>query len=270
MPSFAPHNHRPSFAPSSSGRLFCTPSSSTSAPSNLCGKSRNRAYYARPESNNNNIKSPISAASSPSSTSSGITLSYGFKRIFPTILTTGRILLTPVLAYFYLREYYLISSFLFALSSFTDLLDGYLARRWEVCSDLGAFLDPVADKLSVSTALVCCVTQLPTFTLTGCAIVIICREMFISALREWMAQREVSNIVSVGFLGKCKTAAQMLALTILLTNIAQYLPVGIAVLGVATVLSVASAAGYIKAALPVLLKDFIVPQVPPSPQTKSQ
>lgn len=177
-----------------------------------------------------------------------------------------------MLAYLYLREYYLISSFLFALSSFTDLLDGYLARRWGVCSDLGAFLDPVADKLSVSAGLVCCVTQLSTatnITVAVCGIVIICREMFISALREWMAQRNVRNVVSVGFLGKCKTAAQMIALTILLTNIPQYIPAGIAVLCVATVLSVASAAGYIKAALPVLLKDFI-PQEPTIPQTKSQ
>lgn len=173
-----------------------------------------------------------------------------------------------MLAYFYLREYYLLSAFLFALSSFTDFLDGYLARRWGVCSDLGAFLDPVADKLSVSTALVCCVTQLPTLTLSGCAIVIICREMFISALREWMAQQEVRSVVSVGFLGKCKTAAQMLALTILLTNIPQYAPAGIAVLCAATVLSVASAAGYIKAALPTLLKDFVGTQLPPT--TKSQ
>ncbi len=92
---------------------------------------------------------------------------------------------------------------IFAVASITDYLDGYLARRWDICSPFGAFLDPVADKLMVSTALILLsgkygsVVAIPTS-------IILAREIAVSALREWMASRGKRDSVKVGFQGKVK------------------------------------------------------------------
>lgn len=110
---------------------------------------------------------------------------------------------------------------LFALASVTDWWDGYLARRWDISTPFGAFLDPVADKLMVSTSLVLLSGRLGAIVAVP-TLIILAREIAVSALREWMAQRGERNLVKVGFQGKVKTALTMVALTVLL-----YVPAGV-------------------------------------------
>ena len=101
----------------------------------------------------------------------------------------------------------------FAVAAITDWLDGYLARRWQT-SAFGAFLDPVADKLMVAAALILLVElgRVDAYL----ALIIIGREIAISALREWMAQLGAPSNVAVAFIGKIKTVAQMMAIIALL------------------------------------------------------
>ncbi len=139
----------------------------------------------------------------------------------PNLLTVLRVLLIPIfLLLFYLpfSWSYLAASAVFAVAAATDWLDGYLARRWEQSTPFGAFLDPVADKLMVAVALVVLVEEHHTIWLTLPAAIIIGREIVISALREWMAELGARAHVAVSNLGKWKTAAQMLALVILLAS----------------------------------------------------
>ena len=105
---------------------------------------------------------------------------------------------------------------LFALAALTDWLDGYLARRLNQTTPFGAFLDPVADKLIVVSALIVLVTYHHTAWLTIPSLIIVGREIVISALREWMAEMNDSVAVAVSFLGKVKTTLQMVAITLLL------------------------------------------------------
>ncbi len=140
----------------------------------------------------------------------------------PILLTWLRIVLIPV----FVVVYYVPDSWLgpvaknwtamsiFAVAAFTDWLDGYLARRWGEVSAFGAFLDPVADKLMVAAALIVLVKlgRADSFL----AIIIIGREIAISALREWMAQLGQTKSVAVAFIGKVKTVAQMTAIIALL------------------------------------------------------
>jgi CDP-diacylglycerol--glycerol-3-phosphate 3-phosphatidyltransferase len=114
-----------------------------------------------------------------------------------------------------LRHGNIYSGSLFALASMTDWLDGYLARRWDITSPFGAFLDPVADKLMVSTSLILLAGQFGAVVALP-ALIILAREIAVSALREWMAQRGQRDVVEVGMQGKVKTALTMVALTVLL------------------------------------------------------
>jgi len=142
----------------------------------------------------------------------------------PNLLTWGRILLIPLLLIvYYLPEHWLadhgrnvIGAGIFGLAAVTDWLDGYLARSLKQTSAFGAFLDPVADKLMVATALLLLVAldNVPAFI----AAIIIGREIAISALREWMAKLGESRSVAVSFIGKLKTTAQMIAILLLLYN----------------------------------------------------
>ena len=137
----------------------------------------------------------------------------------PNLLTWMRIALIPliVVAFYYPSQYAgPIAAGIFALAGLTDWLDGYLARKLDQTSRFGAFLDPVADKLMVATALVLLVDQLGGLLLTLAAAVIIGREIAISALREWMAELGQSGIVAVSWIGKVKTTAQMIAIFLLL------------------------------------------------------
>jgi len=137
----------------------------------------------------------------------------------PNIITSIRLLFIPImLVYFFLAfpHYHGVTATIFLLGSATDWLDGYLARKCEQTTKLGAFLDPVADKLIVSAAL-CVVVQIyPYFWATIPAIIIICREITVSALREWMAELGSRSIVKVGIWGKIKTATQMAAIFVFL------------------------------------------------------
>jgi CDP-diacylglycerol--glycerol-3-phosphate 3-phosphatidyltransferase len=140
----------------------------------------------------------------------------------PTILTWLRIILVP----FFVGVYYLPDSLLlmpikdvvatgiFIFAAVTDYLDGYLARKLKQESNFGAFLDPVADKALVAASLVVLVNLHRTFVFA--AIIIIVREIAISALREWMAQLGEVKSVAVAYIGKLKTACQMAAIGLLL------------------------------------------------------
>jgi len=145
----------------------------------------------------------------------------------PTMLTWLRIVLIPVfVGAFYWPENLrtlgampshsvnIFVTAVFAIAAFTDWLDGYLARRWHQTSAFGAFLDPVADKLMVAAALI----VLVEFGRVGAivSLIIIGREIAVSALREWMAGDGQGNSVAVAMIGKVKTAAQMLAILFLL------------------------------------------------------
>lgn len=137
----------------------------------------------------------------------------------PTILTLLRIVLLPVIVVlFYVPAEWSgpVCAGVFALAGFTDWLDGYLARKLNQTSSFGAFLDPVADKLMVAVVLVLLVSKHPTLMVSVCACIVICREILISALREWMAEIGQRDVVSVNWLGKWKTTFQMLALGFML------------------------------------------------------
>ena len=140
----------------------------------------------------------------------------------PNLLTWQRILAIPLLVCVYLVPFdawgehsrNLVATILFILASITDWLDGWLARRLGQQTELGAFLDPVADKLLVCVALVM-LLDLGRIN-AGIAIIIIGREITISALREWMASIGARKSVAVNWMGKVKTAVQMVAIPLLL------------------------------------------------------
>lgn len=141
---------------------------------------------------------------------------------WPNLLTWTRIVLVPVfIVLFYLPDAWLslsakniIATCVFLFGAITDWLDGYLARSLNQTSAFGAFLDPVADKLMVATALIILVSlnRVDVFV----AVIIIGREIAISALREWMARIGQSRSVAVSFIGKLKTTCQMIAILFLL------------------------------------------------------
>ena len=137
----------------------------------------------------------------------------------PNTLTLMRIVLIPVLVlifYWPFPHHQIAAAVLFAIASITDWLDGYLARKLGQMTSFGAFLDPVADKLMVSVALVLLVEQQQHLIFTLAALVIIGREIVISALREWMAELGQRTSITVSYLAKVKTFVQMVAITCLL------------------------------------------------------
>jgi cardiolipin synthase (CMP-forming) len=140
----------------------------------------------------------------------------------PNLLTWLRILMIPlVIGVFYVPEIWLsswhrnlIATAMFAAAAVTDWLDGYLARRLNQTSAFGAFLDPVADKLMIAAALIVLVELERVNAII--AVVIIGREIAVSAMREWMAKIGQSKSVAVNLLGKVKTISQMIAVPLLL------------------------------------------------------
>jgi CDP-diacylglycerol--glycerol-3-phosphate 3-phosphatidyltransferase len=191
----------------------------------------------------------------------------------PNVLTYVRCLAIPGLVFqFYLSHHVdknMHSALIFAIASITDYLDGFLARRWDICSPFGAFLDPVADKLMVSTALILlagkygAVVALPTS-------IILAREIAVSALREWMASRGQRDSVKVGWQGKCKTALTMTALSVILAvpdgwTLAStvkeavgwdlVMSIGMVMLYMSAAVTITSGSVYFKAAAPVLMES---------------
>lgn len=179
----------------------------------------------------------------------------------PNILTLARIAFIPLLVIvFYLPFSWsmLLAALLFALAAITDWLDGYLARRWDQSTPFGAFLDPVADKLMVAVALALLIELYEVIWLTLPALVIIGREIVISALREWMAEMGKRSSIAVSWIGKIKTTLQMVSILLLLgfppgTPIAN---LGVVTLFVAAVLTLWSMLEYLRAAWPHLSRSM--------------
>jgi CDP-diacylglycerol--glycerol-3-phosphate 3-phosphatidyltransferase len=196
----------------------------------------------------------------------------------PNSLTLMRLIVIPVLVLaFYLPFWWghLAAAIIFTIASITDWLDGYLARSLKQATRLGAFLDPVADKLMVSVALVMIVGEsqfqfisgpnsvisVPSLVITLPAAIIVSREIIVSALREWMAELGKRTSVAVSHLGKVKTFTQMMALIVLLycgpATSTFIIVIGFIFLYVAAVLTIWSMMIYIKAAWPDLVSSQI-------------
>jgi cardiolipin synthase (CMP-forming) len=180
----------------------------------------------------------------------------------PNLLTWLRIILIPLfVGIFYFEKSWvsasnqnLVATVIFVAAAVTDWLDGWIARKYNQTSAFGAFLDPVADKLMVAAALIVLVQLNRVDAII--ALIIIGREITISALREWMAQIGQSKSIAVSFLGKVKTATQMVAIPMLLYHDtlgafdSQW--VGTWLIYVAAVLTLVSMGYYLKAAMPLL------------------
>jgi CDP-diacylglycerol---glycerol-3-phosphate 3-phosphatidyltransferase len=174
----------------------------------------------------------------------------------PNLLTLFRLFLIPVfILCFYSgsENARFWAAFVFWLAAITDALDGYLARKLQQSTPFGAFLDPVADKVMVAVALVLIAVDSLSLWVTIPAIIMISREIVISALREWMAELGKRANVAVSNLGKYKTIAQMLALIGLIWRpdhwlVSWFTPAGMLLLYIATVLTIWSMYSYLKAA----------------------
>jgi len=179
---------------------------------------------------------------------------------FPLFLTWCRIVAIPLfVAVLYVPEDWiaeqsrnLISMWIFIGAAVTDWLDGYLARKWNQTTSFGAFLDPVADKLMVAAALIVLTEFGRIYAIV--ALIIIGREITISALREWMAQIGQSKSVAVNMAGKLKTVAQLVAIPFLLYDDVLFglfhtRPVGHLLIGAAAVITLVSMIVYLRAAV---------------------
>ena len=187
----------------------------------------------------------------------------------PNLLTFLRILLIPFFFVVYLIDANWsnqLATFIFVVAALTDWLDGYLARRLNQYTTFGAFLDPVADKLIVATALVLLATDEKVLNLvlsvplfTASVAIIIGREIAISALREWMAELGKRASVAVSYIGKVKTTLQLTAISLLIYQ-EPLLGIPIFKLGeillfIAAALTLYSMVVYLKAAWPVLTEQ---------------
>lgn len=184
----------------------------------------------------------------------------------PNLMTLARLVSIPVLvAVFYLPNHWSgwLAAAIFVVAGITDWLDGYLARRMKLTSRFGAFLDPVADKLMVAAALVLLVQNHATAWMAIPALVIISREIAVSALREWMAEIGQRARVAVSWVGKVKTVVQIIAISALLVQtpgktkagdllMTWDLWVSYSLLYLATALTLLSMASYLRAAWPEL------------------
>ena len=182
----------------------------------------------------------------------------------PNLLTWLRIVLIPLfVGIFYFEKSWvsipnqnLVATIIFTAAAITDWLDGWLARKLNQTSAFGAFLDPVADKLMVAAALIILVQLARVDAII--ALIIIGREITISALREWMAQIGASQSIAVSMLGKIKTAAQMIAIPMLLYDdpVGFFDPQiwGTALIYIAAALTLISMFYYLKVALPQINK----------------
>ncbi|MBX9812781.1 MAG: CDP-diacylglycerol--glycerol-3-phosphate 3-phosphatidyltransferase [Burkholderiales bacterium] len=183
----------------------------------------------------------------------------------PNLLTWLRIILIPLfVGIFYFEKSWvsaanqnLVATVIFTAAAITDWLDGWLARKLNQTSAFGAFLDPVADKLMVAAALIVLVQIERVDAII--ALIIIGREITISALREWMAKIGEAKSVAVSFLGKIKTISQMIAIPLLLYHdrIGAFDPqrTGTWLIYIAALLTLISMAYYLKMALPQAWKQ---------------
>lgn len=177
----------------------------------------------------------------------------------PTLLTWLRILTIPLVALaFYLPLEWArpLSTLFFTIAAVTDAFDGWLARRWNQTTSFGAFLDPVADKLLVAVSLVLLVEDAGSFMVTLMAVIIIGREITVSALREWMAHVGARARVAVSAIGKSKTIIQMVGIGMMLFQYPLFgLPIyelGVVLLLAASAVTLWSMIDYLRAAWPEL------------------
>jgi CDP-diacylglycerol--glycerol-3-phosphate 3-phosphatidyltransferase len=177
----------------------------------------------------------------------------------PTAITLFRIALIPLFVIvFYLPFSWanIAATAIFVVAALSDWVDGYLARSMQLESSFGAFLDPVADKLMVVVIIVLLVQANPSIYVALPSVVIVAREISISALREWMAQLGSSTTVKVSFIGKTKTVLQMIALGMMIfSEPLMGLPIfdiGLVTYYVAAILTIMSLAIYLRAAWPVI------------------
>ncbi len=176
----------------------------------------------------------------------------------PNILTVSRIILIPIFVVVYFLPVtwaHFGAACLFAICAVTDWLDGFLARNLKQDTRFGSFLDPVADKLAVATALVLVVGEMGAIYITIPAAIIVGREIVISGLREWMAEIGKRTSVAVTWVAKIKTVLQMLALILLLLyqpGVVVIEVLGLILLYVAVLLTLWSMVMYLKAAWPDL------------------
>ncbi|MDF1655816.1 MAG: CDP-diacylglycerol--glycerol-3-phosphate 3-phosphatidyltransferase, partial [Coxiellaceae bacterium] len=178
---------------------------------------------------------------------------------FALLLTWSRIFAIPVIVLVYFLPFknaHLVAAIAFALVAITDWLDGFVARNLDQCTKLGAFLDPVADKLLVSISLLMILSQQYMPFLALPAAVIVGRELTISALREWMAEIGKRTSVAVTFVAKLKTVMQLVAIGVLLLyrpHMPLYvLYIGVVLLSISAVLTLWSMIIYLKIAWPDL------------------
>ena len=177
----------------------------------------------------------------------------------PTALTLFRILLLPVMVIVFYAPFHganIAAALIFMAAAITDWLDGWVARRWNMGSAFGAFLDPVADKLMVAVTLFLLVQENPTPLLAVTSAVIVGREISISALREWMAEIGQRATVGVAMIGKVKTTMQIIAIVVLLyqhdLEELRLYRVGEGLLVIAAGLTIWSGLQYVRAAWPIL------------------
>ena len=180
----------------------------------------------------------------------------------PTAITLFRIALIPLfVVVFYLPFSWvnIAGSAIFFVACVSDWVDGYLARSMQLESQFGAFLDPVADKLMVVVIIVLLVQANPSIYVALPSVVIVAREISISALREWMAQIGSSATVKVSFIGKIKTMAQMFALGFMIfSDPFLGLPIfeiGLVIYYLAAILTIVSMVVYLRAAWPVITRN---------------
>lgn len=187
--------------------------------------------------------------------------------ILPNYFTLLRMILIPVLVVVFYLPYEnsnWIAAGIFLIAALTDWLDGWIARNQNLTSKFGAFLDPVADKLLVAVTLVLLVSKLTYLAIP--ALIIVCREIVVSALREWMAEIGKRASVTVSYIGKIKTVMQMVALFFLLayqpTRVDQQIlqdilaVIGYTALYSAAILTLWSMFLYLKVAWPDLVRDL--------------
>ena len=184
------------------------------------------------------------------------------KVTIPTAITLFRIGLIPLFVLvFYLPFAWsnMAATVIFGIASITDWIDGYLARALKQESPFGAFLDPVADKLMVVVAIVLLVGAHPSIYVVLPSIIIVAREISISALREWMAGLGDSTVVQVSFVGKAKTTTQLISLLLMIYSESIFnLPIfqiGLFGYYLAAMLTIYSMIIYLKAAWPIMVKN---------------
>jgi CDP-diacylglycerol---glycerol-3-phosphate 3-phosphatidyltransferase len=177
----------------------------------------------------------------------------------PTVLTLFRIALLPVMVIVFYSPFAganVTAALVFLAAAITDWLDGYIARRYNMGSAFGAFLDPVADKLMFAITLFLLVQENPTPLLAIVSAVIVGREIAISALREWMAEIGQRTRVGVAALGKIKTLMQIIAIEVLLYQHdlegLRLFHVGESLLVAAAAMTIWSGMVYVRAAWPAM------------------